>query len=182
MRRDDTVRRAPLGWLAGGILLGLVQVAAVALKSPLGVSTQFVVADTQVLERAAPDYVAAHPLISSRGYLEPGYGWWLDVGIVLGALAAALATRRYRVSAMPAWWRANHGDGIGKRFLAAFVAGFLILLGARFAHGCTSGQFASGWAQLSLAAVPFTVALFGAGMLTARLVHPKAPTIEDGGK
>lgn len=51
---EHVVRRAPLGWLAGGILLGLVQVAAVALKSPLGVSTQFVVADTQVLGAVAP--------------------------------------------------------------------------------------------------------------------------------
>lgn len=180
--RDERVRKAVLPWLAGGILLGLVQVAAVALKSPLGVSTQFVVADTQALEAVAPDYVASHPLISGKSYTQPGYGWWLDIGIVLGAAAAALATRRFRVSAMPAWWRANHGDGIGKRLAAGFAAGFLILLGARFAHGCTSGQFASGWAQLSLAAVPFTVALFGAGMLTARLVHPKAPPIDEGGK
>lgn len=178
--RDEVVRRPLLGWLAGGALLGLVQVAAVALKSPLGVSTQFVVAGTQVLEAVAPDYVAGHALISSKSYTEPGYGWWLDVGIVLGALVAALATRRFRVSAVPAWWRVNHGEGIGRRLAAGFVAGFLILLGARFAHGCTSGQFASGWAQLSLAAVPFTVALFGSAMLTARFVHPKTPVIDRG--
>jgi uncharacterized protein len=180
--RDDVVRRAPLGWLAGGVLLGLVQVAAVALKSPLGVSTQFVVADTQVLEAVAPAYVSAHPLISSKSYTEPGYGWWLDVGIVLGALVTALAVKRFRVSAVPAWWRANHGDGIGKRLLAGLAAGFLILFGARLAHGCTSGQFASGWAQLSLSAVPFTVALFGAAMLTARIVLPKTPAIDEGGQ
>lgn len=180
--RDQIVRRPPLGWLAGGILLGLVQVAAVGLKSPLGVSTQFVVADTQVLREVAPDYVAAHPLISSKTYAEPGYGWWLDVGIVLGALLAAFATKRFRVSAMPAWWRVNRGESIGRRLATAFVGGFLILLGARFAHGCTSGQFASGWTQLSLAAVPFTIALFGAAMVTARIVHPKAPQIDEGGQ
>jgi hypothetical protein len=180
--RDEIVRRPPLGWVAGGVLLGLVQVAAVALKSPLGVSTQFVVADTQVLKELAPDYVATHSLISAKTYTAPGYGWWLDIGIVLGALVTALAVRRFRVSAMPAWWRANRGEGIGKRLATAFVGGFLILLGARFAHGCTSGQFASGWAQLSLAAVPFTVALFGAAMVTARIVHPKTPAIDEGGK
>jgi hypothetical protein len=67
------------------------------------------VADTQILEAVAPRYVASHPLISSKSYREPGYGWWLDVGIVLGAGGAAFATRRFRVSPVPAWWRANHG-------------------------------------------------------------------------
>lgn len=178
---EQPIRRPPLGWLAGGILLGVVQVAAVALKSPLGVSTQFVVADTQVLEQVAPEYVAGHPLIASKSYTQVGYGWWLDVGIVLGALAAALATSRFRASAVPAWWAANHGTSRAKRLGAAFAGGFLILLGARFAHGCTSGQFASGWAQLSLAAAPFTVALFGAAMVTARLVYPKTPPGAVGG-
>ncbi|MEN6308552.1 MAG: YeeE/YedE thiosulfate transporter family protein, partial [Anaerohalosphaeraceae bacterium] len=64
------------------------------------------------------------------------------------------------------------------RFLVGFIAGILILLGARLAHGCTSGQFASGWAQLSLSAVPFTITLFAFGMLAARIVFPKTPDIE----
>jgi uncharacterized membrane protein YedE/YeeE len=46
------------------------------------------------------------------------------------------------------------------------------------AGGCTSGMFASGWAQLAVAAVPFTVGLFGAGMIAARLTYPRAPEIE----
>ena len=66
---------------------------------------------------------------------------------------------------------------MAKRFIAGFIGGFLILLGARFAHGCTSGQFASGWAQLSLSVVPFTITMFGCGVLTAYFVYPKVPTI-----
>ena len=80
---------------------------------------------------------------------------------------------------MPVWWRVNHGGASWKRLAAAFAGGFLILLGARFAHGCTSGQFASGWAQLSVAALPFTVALFGAAMLTARFVYRRTPKIQE---
>jgi len=179
MKHGDTVRRTPVGWLVGGTLLGLLQVAAVALTKPLGISTQFVVADTQILEAVGPDYVAGHPLIGSPKYTETGYGWWLAVGVLVGAALAALLTRRWRLEATHAWWRVNHGAGAGKRLAVAFAGGFLILLGARFAHGCTSGQFASGWAQLSLAAVPFTVALFGAAMLTARFVYPRSPVIDE---
>ena len=177
--KESKVRKAPLGWLVGGALLGLLQVVAVAVKKPLGISTQFVVADTQVLEATSPGYVAEHPLISASKYTDPGYGWWLAVGVLVGAALAALATKRWRVSTTPVWWRVNHGAAAWKRLAAAFAGGFLILLGARIAHGCTSGQFASGWAQLSIAALPFTVALFGAAMLTARVVYPKSPEIEE---
>ena len=172
------VRSAPLPWWMAGLLLGLVQVVAVGVKEPLGVSTQFVVAEAQVIRRVAPEYVANHTLISGEKYRKLGYGWWLDVGLVVGACAAALATRRWRLAKTTVWWQANRGSSPAGRFIACFLGGFLILLGARFAHGCTSGQFASGWAQLSLSVIPFTIAMFGFGMLTALLVYPKAPEIE----
>jgi uncharacterized membrane protein YedE/YeeE len=174
----NAVGRAPLGWLAAGLLLGLLQTVAVGVKKPLGVSTQFVVADTQLLEAAAPDYVADHALINQSKYRNPGYGWWLAIGIFVGAAGAALATGRLKARPMPVWWQANHGASRARRYLVAFAGGFLVLMGARLAHGCTSGQFASGWAQLSVSALPFTIAMFGAAMLTARLVYPKTPGLE----
>lgn len=175
---NSIVRKAPLPWWAAGILLGLVQVLAVGLSKPLGVSTQFVVADAKIINAIAPDYAQNHPLISEDKYQKLGDGWWLDVGLIVGALLAALLTNRWRLQTTTVWWRVNHGHTVTKRLLTGFFGGFLILLGARFAHGCTSGQFASGWAQLSLAAVPFTITLFAFGMLTAYLVYPKTPGIE----
>jgi len=172
------VRKAPLPWWAAGLLLGMAQVLAVGLKEPLGVSTQFVVADTQLLQKTHPQYVNQHPLIKSASYRQPGYGWWFDIGLIAGAFVAAALSGRWRLRVSTLWWQANRGPAVGKRLLTAFVGGVLILLGARFAHGCTSGQFASGWAQLSLSAVPFTLTLFLFGMVTARLVYPKAPGIE----
>ena len=173
-----TVRKALLPWWIAGLVLGLVQVLAVAVKKPLGVSTQFVVADTLVIKQVANEYVAKHPLVGSSKYQKLGYGWWLVMGLIVGAAAAAVVTRRWRPSAMPAWWRVSHGGSIGKRMLVSLVGGFLILLGARLAHGCTSGGFASGWAQLSLSAVPITIGMFAAAMLTARFVYPKTPELE----
>lgn len=172
------VRRAPLVWWAGGLLLAMTQILAVSVQKPLGVSTQFAVLDGMALHEAAPDYAESHPLIGDEKYQKLGYGFWLDVGLVVGALSAAVAVRRWRPAITTVWWEANRGHSPGLRLLAGLIGGFLILLGARLAHGCTSGQFASGWAQLSLSVLPFTVGLFGLGMLTARLVYPKTPTIE----
>jgi uncharacterized membrane protein YedE/YeeE len=176
---DLTVKKPPLDWLTAGLLLGLIQILAISLADPLGVSTQFVIVDAKVIKSVAPQYTANHSLISSEKYQKLGYGFWLDVGIIAGAALAALAARRWKVSKTTIWWQTTHGPKIAPRMITAFVAGFLILLGARFAGGCTSGQFASGWAQLSLAAVPFTITLFAFGMLTAKIFYPKCPNIEN---
>jgi len=175
---DVGVSKAPIPWWLAGMILGLVQVLAVGLAKPLGVSTQFVVADAKVLKHIAPEYTANHPLIGSDKYQKFGYGWWLDVGLIVGAFLAALLIHRWKLQTTTVWWRHNYGTSVLRRLLTGFCGGFLILLGARFAHGCTSGQFASGWAQLSLSAVPFTITLFGFGMLTAYLVYRKIPHID----
>lgn len=175
-----TVRNAPLVWWIGGVLLGLTQIAAVAVKKPLGVSTQFMVANTMIIQQVDSEYVDQHPMISASKYQSFGYGWWLDIGLIGGALVAAVVTLRWRPSVRPAWWKANHTgkSSTAKRLITSFLGGVLILVGARLAHGCTSGQFASGWAQLSLSVLPFTVGLFGAGMFVAWLVYPRSPNIE----
>lgn len=168
-------RTHPLPWWAAGILLGLVQVLAIALVRPMGVSKQFVVADAKVLNHVAPEYSENHPLLSDEQYKKFGYGWWFNIGIVLGALLAALHLRAWKVRTKSFWWQDNLDAPVLLRLIAGFCGGVLLLLGARLAHGCITGQFISGWTQLSLSAIPFTITLFGFGMLVAYLVYPKKP-------
>lgn len=175
---DLIVEKAPLPWWVAGLLLGLVQILAIGLVKPLGVSTQFVVADAKIINSINPDYAENHPLISKEKYQKFGYGWWLDIGLIAGAFIAAVAIKRWKLQSTTVWWQANRGSSLTKRLLSGFIGGFLILLGARLAHGCTSGQFASGWAQLSLSVVPFTITMFAFGMATAFLVYPKSPKIK----
>jgi len=175
---QTVVKPAPLPWWAAGLLLGMVQILAVAVAKPLGVSTQFVVVEGVALNQVAPSYSEDHALLSNKKYQQLGYGWWLDIGLVAGAFVAAVLAGRWRFQKTTVWWQANRGTNNKNRLIIGFIGGFLILLGARFAHGCTSGQFASGWAQLSLSVVPFTITMFGFGMITARLVYPKIPAIE----
>ena len=175
---DTVVKKALLPWWAAGLLLGLIQILAIGLMKPLGVSTQFVVADSKVINKIAPAYSEKHPLISEEKYQKFGYGWWLNVGLLVGAFLAAVLSGKWNIRKTTVWWQTNHGAKIGNRFIAGFIGGFLILFGARMAHGCTSGQFASGWSQLSISVIPFTIAMFGFGMLTAHIVYPKVPEIE----
>lgn len=176
---SSTVKRALLPWVIGGLLLGLTQVAAVGLKDPLGVTTQFVVVEGALAHAVAPEATEAHELIGPEKRRTFGYGAMVDLGLIVGAALSAVAVGRWRVRREgPVWWQLNHGDGRAKRYITGFVGGALILFGARMAGGCTSGMMASGWAQLAVAAVPFTIGLFAAGMIAARLTYPRVPEIE----
>lgn len=173
-------------WWTAGLLLGLVQVLAIALAQGLDVSHQFVIADAKTLEHVAPEYSENHPLIQTlKGQdlqsktpklLGLASGWWLTIGLVLGAFLAALHLKTWKVRVSSAWWRQNHADPVLLRLVIAFCGGFLALLGAGLAYGGVVGLCGSGWAQLAVSAVPFTIAALGSGMLIAYLLYRKAPT------
>ena len=61
--------------------------------------------------------------------------------------------------------RAVHTSG--NTAVVGVVGGFLLLLGARLANGCTSGHGISGVAQLSTASLVSTAGMFGGGILTS---------------
>ena len=74
---------------------------------------------------------------------------------------------------MPAVWRANFGDSVMKRYAAAFLAGFIVLYGARLAGGCTSGHMMSGIMQTALSGYLFAAGAFLAGIPTALYLFRK---------
>ena len=163
-----------LPWWAAGALLGLVLVVATALVKPLGVSTQYVVTDAAIAHSIAPRFAEENEYLAHYGAKEGwgvGYGWMLVLGMAVGGgMAAALGGRR-RSRAVPDVWRARFGDSHALRYTAAFVGGFLLLFGARFGGGCTSGHMISGIAQLAVSSILFTAALFPAAIVTARLLY-----------
>jgi uncharacterized membrane protein YedE/YeeE len=53
----------------------------------------------------------------------------------------------------------------------SFVGGFLLLFGARFGGGCTSGHMISGISQLAISSFLFSAALFISGIITARVLY-----------
>ena len=68
---------------------------------------------------------------------------------------------------------ARHGHlvTVGSRAPIAFLGGFVMLLGARIAGGCTSGHGISGIAQLSVGSTLAVAAMFAGGILTAMLLR-----------
>lgn len=176
-----------LDWKTGGVLLGLVFFLAFLLVKPIGVSTQFVIADGVIWDAVQPSLVvpdAEGKPSSAVTYIDQhaekiARPWNYDFIFVLAmALGAAISTMaRGGLSAaerrVPALWALNHGPDATKRFLVAFASGFIVLFGARLANGCTSGNMMSGMGQTALSGYIFTIGAFAAAIPTAIALFPR---------
>jgi uncharacterized protein len=162
-----------LPWWAGGIGIGLVLVVAVALVQPIGVSAQYVVLDGVLLHSVLPDVASRSPYLAktAQGWTLATYEFFFVLGIPFGALMATMATVRFRTRVVPIEWRRRFGSNPGRRLVWSFVGGFLLLFGARFGGGCTSGHMISGMSQLAISSFLFSAALFISGIITARVLY-----------
>ena len=179
-----------LNWKTGGVALGLAIFLAVLLVKPIGVSTQFVILDGMVGNLFNPDLITqtADGFTSSNAYLAKSggkyaanaanplnYSFVFVLAMMLGAgISAWLRGGNDKDdNTIPALWRANFGDSVMKRNLAAFAGGFIVLYGARLAGGCTSGHMMSGLMQTSLSGYIFTLGAFAAAIPVALMMYKK---------
>jgi uncharacterized membrane protein YedE/YeeE len=183
-----------LPWHIGGFILGLVFLCAVAFVKPIGVSTQFVVADAiiwdlfddsviQPDETAKSGYTSSNPYLNKSGgkYAENAahplnYSFVFVLAMMLGAFLSALLkgdrpddTQKQ----MPEIWRTRFGDALWKRYFAVFLSGFIVLFGARLAGGCTSGHMMSGMMQTALSGYLFAFGAFAVGIPVAIFLFRK---------
>lgn len=182
-----------LSWRAGGILLGVVFFAAVLLVKPIGVSTQFVIFDGIIWDAIEKTVVVESAetksgFTSSNAYLAKSggkyakavanpwnYSFVFVLAMMLGAFVSMVmrgGNARGEIN-MPAVWRSNFGESAAKRYLAAFLAGFVVLYGARLAGGCTSGHMMSGIMQTAISGYIFALGAFVAGIPTALYLFRK---------
>lgn len=165
------LRRARWNPYAVGVGIGLLSIAVFAIvNSPLGITTAL----SQVCGLVAEPVMGEDGLRAnaywSKNMPQWDYGTLFLIGTFLGALAGALLSRDVRVELVPPVWRARFGPSPGKRMLAAFVGGVIIMYGARMAGGCTSGNGLSGSLQLALSGWTFFVVMFISGLATAWLM------------
>ena len=83
---------------------------------------------------------------------------WELVGVAAGGFLGAMLAGRFR----PAGLRAS-------RVVTAVLGGALVMIGSRFAAGCTSGLALSGGIRMSAGAFVFMGAMFAGGFAAAAL-------------
>ena len=178
-------------WKIGGLALGLVLFLTVLLVKPIGVSAQFAILDGLLWNVAGG---GGSLRAEGGGYIPPAAGP-ATPGADHGAGAADPPARSFAfVAAMmiggfassalrkgvtgeerfvPDLWRANHGPGRMKRYLVAFLGGFVAIWGARLAGGCTSGHLMSGTMQTAVSGHVLAAGAFLTAVPTAYFLFPR---------
>lgn len=155
-----------------GAIIGLLQIPTFLLMdTALGASSSFVTIAAHIasfFDSRVSDvkYLASH--------MWGPKNWWqvaVVVGIALGAFLSMRLSGAKRQVISPAWARATGTTSLAGRAPVAFLAGFVMLFGARIAGGCTSGHGISGIAQLSAGSTLAVAAMFGGGILAATMLR-----------
>jgi uncharacterized protein len=157
----------PLSWLWAGILIGVLNViAAHALVSHrlIGASTAY------------PYFSGLLTGLGDTLYMQKiaGLGSWemyFLMGALIGAFLASVISKNFRIRLIPKLWREVKGPSDGKRIFWAFIGGFLLLMGARLAGGCTSGHIISGIMQLALSSLTFGALVIISFLITGKLFY-----------
>jgi hypothetical protein len=162
------------GALAGILAIASVAVSTQVLGKPkyLGASTTFVRAAGLLEKAASPSHVEDNSYYQSKK-VKVDWQMMMVIGVFLGALAASLADRSFKVEKVPPVWSERFGDKVGVRAMGAFLGGVVAMYGARLAGGCPSGHGMSGLMQLSISGFIAMAGFFGAGVTVAHLVYRK---------
>ena len=155
-------------YLVGALLGMLTWFTFGVAKKSLGVSTNFSqvvkVAETAVSPEHAEkvSYFADYKIPTAFGW-EAG----IFVGLIIGGFVASWLSKDSSGSAMPELWANRFGASRAKSWALSFIAGVILIYGARLAGGCTSGHGISGSLQLAVSSWAFFFSLFASGLATA---------------
>jgi hypothetical protein len=151
-----TIFKKGWGWLPTGIVIGLIGMLAFYLSSLAGRS---------------------YPLAITSGWItitklglavpETKMGWdaWLVIGIIIGALVAALIAGEFKFR-WPGW------ATVGQTFVGGLLMGF----GAVCSAGCNVTHIISGLPQLGIGSLFGAIAIVLGAWLTAYLIFVRPQT------
>lgn len=162
------LRRERWSPYAVGAAIGVLSwVVFYLVDKPLGVTTPL----TGLAGVCATPFLGADGVAGNAYFKAHTFKWDYSLlfigGIALGGFLSALLAGSFRAEIVPAVWRERFGPSAGKRLLAAFLGGALVMYGARLADGCTSGNGISGSLQLAVGGWTFFLTLFAAGIVTS---------------
>lgn len=157
---------------AVGVGIGLLSVFALATADHLlGVSTAFEHTAALAEKAVVPGVEQTNGYFAAKtAEGKPpkiGWEWMLVLGVFVGAVLSSRLSGDRSPSTVPTLWRWRFGGNSMVRLVVAFLAGGVMLFGARLAGGCTSGHGISGNLQFALSSLLFTATFVVAAIATA---------------
>ncbi|MGL6108255.1 YeeE/YedE thiosulfate transporter family protein [Romboutsia sp.] len=183
-------------WIKGAIILGLSFFLAIFLVKPVGVSTQFSVL-SGIIHSSIDKNVIVEDSSRESGYISTNeyydksegklaesiknpinYDFVFVLAIPFGGYLGYVLKKNRRTDedeiikncSIRNSQKINRNEGFIKKYVPAFLGGFLLLFAARMADGCTSGHMMSGMMQGSISGYVFAAAVFGTAIPTALVV------------
>jgi len=167
----------PLAWkswspYAVGVGIGLLSwIAFATADHPLGISTAFENSAALTEKAVVPGVEQTNGYFTAKAEEgkppKIGWEWMLVVGVFVGALVSSRLSGDHSPETVPTLWRWRFGGSPGKRLVVAFLAGGVMMFGARLAQGCTSGHGISGSMQLAASSWVFSAVFFAVATATA---------------
>ncbi len=156
-----------LSWWQGGILMALLLLFTFSIfgaDRPLGAST-YVPYFAGILFDLDPEKYPYLKEVHNAGAWE---GVMLLGALLGGFVTSIFITKSFRLSVIPTGWKKYKNNSVVSRLVWSFVSGFLLIIGARLAGGCTSGHFLSGMSQTAISSM-----IFGGVVLVTLVVTGK---------
>ena len=156
-------------WLYAGIGLAvldsIVFLTAVSNR-PIGASTTYPYVGDLMAGLTQNDYYTA---------IEKPGSWELIflAGAFLSGIVISLIRKDFKIQLIHTGWSKTEGNSALKRIIWAFIAGFIMLFGARMAGGCTSGHVISGGMQVAVSSLLFGAFVFAGLLITGRVFYQK---------
>ena len=156
-----------LKWLYAGIALAILNgiiFLTVVTDRIMGASTAYPYVSDLITGTTVNDYF----------FKIKGPGQWELIfltGSFFSGLVLSVIRKDFKLVLIHQNWKKYKGDSKYKRIIWSFVGGFLIIIGARMAGGCTSGHIISGGMQLAASSLLFAFFVFTGLLVTGRLFY-----------
>ena len=92
-------------------------------------------------------------------------------GAFIAGLVISILKKEFKLTIIHSSWLKYKGNSISKRLIWSFIGGFILVIGARMAGGCTSGHILSGGMQLSVSSLVFAVFVFAGLLVTGKYFY-----------
>lgn len=150
-----------------GSIIGLLNVAVTNIyvaDRPIGASTSYPYFAGLIFDLQSATYFTE---ISRAGSWE----LFFIIGAFVGALFGAIVFKHFKIQSVPSLWIELKGPSKTKRLIWSFIGGFILILGARLADGCTSGHILSGGMELAASSLIFAFFVLISLLITARYFY-----------
>ncbi len=92
-------------------------------------------------------------------------------GAFMAGLIISVLKKEFKITIIHSSWLKYKGNSVPKRLIWSFVGGFILIIGARMAGGCTSGHILSGGMQLSVSSLVFAIFVFAGLLVTGKYFY-----------